>query len=649
MRVTTSYVASLNKCEIEELTESMLVKVLRLCDKHYYNKSTSIICDGMYDDIKERLMLVNPSNYSLNAVGCKISDNVSNKVQIPYWMGSMNKIKEDDNDMLHRWLLKHGSNVIVSDKLDGISCLLIKSNGSFKLCTRGDGTTGTDISFILPHIKFIPDMMIDFCVRGELIITKNDYTELVESGILSETSNSRNVVSGACMSTKDPNINVLQKIQIVAYEFIGYDGGGGGGTGGSIMMDSPQNQFIELEKIGICKAYYTKYNDISIELLKKILTERKRLSGFNIDGIVIYSNSPYVRNVCGNPTNAFAFKMKTEEVQATVKDVIWHISKDKYLKPVVVCLPVYLGGVTIHKATGICAKFIVDNQIGQGAIVMITRSGDVIPKITKVIVPTKHVTLPNVPYEWTSTGVDIVLIGENEDYTYKKFEYTVQSLDIKGLKSGMIKIVYTHGIRNLKSLFSTTKSDFLKFDGIKETSANNLISSINMTLNTLTLQKVMVSSNILGRGIGEKTIKSIFTHCPDIMKGDYGVKDLISINGIELKTAQLFLSNIPKFKEYLRDNDLEYLISSSPKILLNDEMEYETSKFSGMCFVFSGIRSLRLREIISKNGGTVHDNITSQTTHLISNSNSSRNITTKMKKAVDCGLTIIDINDSMFT
>ena len=118
----------------------------------------------------------------------------------------------------------------------------------------------------------------------------------------------------------------------------------------------------------------------------------------------------------------FAFKMVLSDqiVEAKVLDVEWSASKHGLLKPRVRIEDVYIGGVRISYATGFNAKFIMDNKIGVGAVVKLIRSGDVIPHIMSVVKPAAAPIMPAGNYTWTSTGVDIMLVGMQQDETVQQ-------------------------------------------------------------------------------------------------------------------------------------------------------------------------------------------------------------------------------------
>ena len=123
-------------------------------------------------------------------------------------------------------------------------------------------------------------------------------------------------------------------------------------------------------------------------------------------------------------------------VEATVKEVTWGKSKDKYLKPrIKIDPPIKLGGVTITFATAFNAKYVCDNKLGPGAKIKITRSGDVIPYITSIVKKASKPQMPSEKYYWNETETDIILDSDDDlEVKIKKISYFFKILKAKGSK-----------------------------------------------------------------------------------------------------------------------------------------------------------------------------------------------------------------------
>ena len=133
---------------LEILPEDILSEVLLTANKYYYNNKP-LITDNEYDIIKEFIEKKFPENKVIKEIGAPIK---RNKVTLPYFMGSMDKIKPDTN-VLESWREKYTGPYVLSAKLDGVSGLYSTEGDEPKLYTRGNGTIGQDISHLIPYLK----------------------------------------------------------------------------------------------------------------------------------------------------------------------------------------------------------------------------------------------------------------------------------------------------------------------------------------------------------------------------------------------------------------------------------------------------------------------------------------------------------------
>ncbi len=192
---------------LDQLNEKQLSEIIHIANKNYYN-NVPIMTDNEYDIVKEFIEQKFPKSTILENIGAPVE---KNKVKLPYEMASMDKIKPDTNALLH-WQKRFTGRYIVSCKLDGVSALYTTNGKVHKLYTRGDGKIGQDISHLIPYLKLPNNKNI--VIRGELIITKNDF----ENHLKHSFANPRNLVSGLVNQKKiDENIKY---VRFVAYELI---------------------------------------------------------------------------------------------------------------------------------------------------------------------------------------------------------------------------------------------------------------------------------------------------------------------------------------------------------------------------------------------------------------------------------------------
>ena len=582
--------------ENEKLIKLHEIK-LYLDDIYYNTGKESGFTDFQYDILKEILQKKDP-NY-IPTVGAKIRVG-DNKVKLPYWLGSMNKLKPGDISDLNRWIIKNeATDCIVEDKLDGISCLLISQNNNIKLYTRGDGEIGSDISYLTPYFKNIPkNIKENIAVRGELIMKYDTFKEKYSG----EFANPRNFVAGR-IGSKTLRKGI-EDIDFVAYEIV-KDG---------ICM-KPEDQLIYLKEIGFNTVNYSITSNIEPEeLIGKFLLSKQN-SQYEIDGIIIQSNTPYIRNTSGNPYYAFAFKVRLDNniIEATVEEVEWNISKWGILKPRIRIVPVNLGGVTITYTTGFNAKYIVDNDIGPGTIIQITRSGDVIPYIVSVIEGT-YAQLPEEEYEWNETKVDIISKGNNNIMCVKLIASFFAALKIKYVSEATVNKMYNHGLKNIIDIISAEQQDFEQIEGFGKRLAERTYENIHNGLKNISISLLLGASGVFGLNVGVRKVELLFNAFPNILDiyTDYSYEELyneiINIEGFSDKTTIKIIDNLEWAEKFIK-NIRKYITLKDEKCVSDDLINYK--------IVFSGFRDKMLEDKIKKRGGKVVTSISKNTTLLI--------------------------------
>lgn len=591
---------------LESLTEKQLAEMVKVANDYYYNTKTLVLTDNEYDIVKEYLERKFPKNAVLDAIGAPI---IKNKVKLPYEMASMDKIKPDTNAVVS-WMKKYKGPYVISCKLDGVSGLYTTEGETPKLYTRGDGAVGQDISHLLKVLDLPKESGI--VVRGEFIIPKKIFDEKYKN----DFANPRNLVSGIVNAkTIDSK---AKDLHFVTYEVIR-----------PILKPSDQmKQLIEFKHEAVRNKVI---HEISNDILSSILVEWRGNYEYEIDGIIVSDDNIYPRQ-SGNPDHAFAFKMVLSEqmAEAKVVDVIWSASKDGYLKPRVRIEPIKLGGVTIEYATGFNGKFIEENKIGVGALIQIIRSGDVIPHIKSITMPAEQPKMPLVPYKWTNTHVDIILENMGDDITVREKNITAffVGLEVDGLSSGNVKRIMTAGFDTTAKILKMTKADFKTVEGFKEKMIEKVFNGIHEKVGKATLLDIMVASNLLGRGLGERKIKPILDKYPDILSSGESDEDKIKmlrgIDGIGPENAKSFVSNIPTFMAFLKECDLEGKLSmtnvsnaqATNRIEEKSNIDTSNPLFSKK-IVMTKVRDKEIIEYLTKVGAILEDNIKKDTFVLI--------------------------------
>jgi NAD-dependent DNA ligase len=626
---------TIGELSVQELEEA----ILYAADK-YYNNGTSVINDATYDLLVDYLRLRDSKSKVLKNIGAPIKS--KNKVNLDYHLGSMDKIKPSDPSKFDSWTKKYKGPYNLSDKLDGVSALLVyKKDKTIKLFTRGTATEGQDITVLIKYFKLpsfdeiqeyankkkiVPDNEDNLMAfRGELIINQKTF----EKNWSSSLKNARNAVAGL-VNSKTINADLAKDTNLVLYEVVDP----------FVKIDS---QFKILNELGFKVVKNKTIDTISFDVLSKYLRERRSKGEYLIDGIIVTDSGKHERNVEGNPEYAFAFKDVLEDqiAQSTIVEVEWKISKNGYLNPTVVIEPVSVGGVEIRRVTAHNAKYVVDNKLGIGAKIEIIRSGDVIPYIQKVIKPASKPDLPKGKWHWNETDIDIVSDDmESDELKIRNLQFFFSSLDTKGMGEKNVEKMYQAGLNTVEKILKASESDLLKIDGFKEKTASNLVAAIKESLTDVNLAKLMAASNTLGEGMGERRMKQVLEAYPNLMT-DYkkwSKKEFIDkikeLEGWEDKTSSVLVNNFDEFIKFY--NKIKSFVT------LEKKKEVKQSKLTGMTMVLSGFRDATLQEKLESMGVKISSSVSKNTTYLVVKDQATIDEGTgKVQKAQEAGVKII--------
>jgi len=546
---------------IGQLSEAKLVEILENATEAFHNSSSPIISDDLYDALKQRLTQLAPKHPFLKKIGAPVR---GDKVKLPYYMGSLDKIR-DDSKHLDKFKVKYPGSYLVSDKLDGVSAMFVRGkNGQVKLYSRGDGEYGQDISHLVGKINTIPTSfpqgVQQIAVRGELILGRASWDRLAK---MSKGSNARNVVAGA-VNAKHPDEEVVNEIQFIAYELVE-------------PKEKPSLSFDTLRSWGFKPPHSTILSDFQTtsSKLSSVLLSRRQSSEFEVDGIVVRQDEQH-RLVTGkNPKYAFAFKsiLTHQEAEVIVQSVEWNVSKDGFMKPTLLFDTVAIAGVNIKRATGFNASYIEKNVIGPGSRVVIIRSGDVIPHVVRVVGQSAsgRPAFPTEPFVWTDSHVDIQLrdLETSEGYLLKQLEYFVDQIGVRHIAKGTLKKMIEVGIRTIPQLMNVQKKQLLDMDGVKGVMADKIYESIQEAKDRVTCIDYMSASNMFGRGIGKRKLVAISKVYPEILsisKTNFSARamDVRHVDGVGATAVASVLAELPEFYKMIRLIGNDVCSSSNP-------------------------------------------------------------------------------------
>lgn len=626
---------------LEKAKKKEIIDLLKNADEAFFNTGNTILTDDIYDIIKDYVREKYPKDPYLKRVGA----DEAHKVKLPFYMGSQNKIRDDETE-IQRFQEKYKGPYVISDKLDGISCLVMYTQNGVKIYTRGNGTEGQDISHIIQYVQGIPNEVATsgLAIRGELIISRKNWEKLKEYG-----ANARNVVAGA-INSKIINKTIMSQIEFVAYSLL-----------------QPKMELaagLALVKSNNFKIVrHVVVNSLNLDLLSKYLVEWRKSAEFEIDGIVVSDNGIYNITKGKNPDYSFAFKSihTHEQVEVIVTGIEWNVSKDRYIKPIVKFNEIELDGVKIKQATGFNAAYIEKNKLGPGSRIIIIRSGGVIPHIHSVLTQSangKPGMPENMNYKWNDTHIDIILEDtKNRDHDIQEIIYFMKALDIENMGPGNITKIYDAGFDTIKKIINISVKDLLKIEGFKEKSANKIFDSVQK-IRSVECIRLMDASNTIGRGFGYKKIKLIADTYPFILKQDdknrkqtvaLKIEDLVKIQGVSDITARAFLDNIKNFHEFY--DDLGIKCGVQPTVDVNVPKAHSNSNpksnmIVNKSFVFTGFRNKDLEKYIETQGGSVKTSVSKNTDYLLVADINDQSA--KVLKARELGIKIVAQNDEIW-
>lgn len=615
----SEFINFLNTTDLKTLKE-----LKAKADDLYYNTGDFSMDDERYDLLKEKIQKRDPSYKP--GVGAKLREG-ENRVELPYWLGSADKITPEDVDRLDRWVLENkASHYVISEKLDGVSCLLVSKNGTINLYTRGDGTVGADISYLSPYFS-LPKLRENIAIRGELIIKKAVFQSKYKGKTIDgrQYKNPRNMVSGligAKVARKG-----LEDISFVAYEIVGDS------------MPKPTVQLEKLKKLGFEVAKYITVKKIDVDILSSVLVSFKEESYYDIDGIIVQSDSEYDRNTDGNPSYLFAFKMTFLDAihETEVKDIEWNVSKWGQLKPVAIIAPVDLGDVTISRATAHNAKYVVENSLGPGAVIKVTRSKDVIPYIVEVVAQAEEPALPDTEYYWDKNRVNILLKEQDNTMCIKLISDFFSKLGIKHVSEATVAKMYNDGLDNLMKIIGASKERILQVPEFQEKSAERIHTNIRNGLKSVKMSTIIGASGVLGYGIGVKRVEALLQAHPDLLQ-IYKTKSKKELLGI--------ITSVEGFSDIIAEKVIDYLpyadkfVENMKKYTTIKEQVRVSSTLNGMKFVMTGFRDKKLEEEIAERGGKVTSSVSKGTTAVIVAEKVTK-LTGKLEKAEEYGVPIL--------
>jgi len=390
-----------------------LAKEITRHDRLYYQKDAPEISDADYDALRQRNAAIEQRFPSLvradspsRRVGAAPAAGFAKVVHALPMLSLSNAFAREDVegfiDTIRRFLkLPEGAAVelVAEPKIDGLSISLRYENGRFvQGATRGDGTTGEDITENLRTLKELPENLHGahpdvLEVRGEVYMKKADFRALNERQAAAGEkvfANPRNAAAGS-LRQLDPKVTAKRPLSLFAYAWGEVAGADASGYGGQAAWKTQWEFYERLKKWGFPvnpHAHLCPTLDDALKQYDKVGEKRASLP-YDIDGVVYKVNrldwQSRLGAVSRSPRWAVAHKFEAEKAETRIREIRIQVGRTGTLTPVAELEPVGVGGVIVSRATLHNEDYIQEKDIRAGDTVIVQRAGDVIPQVLEVI------------------------------------------------------------------------------------------------------------------------------------------------------------------------------------------------------------------------------------------------------------------------
>lgn len=641
-----------------------LRKTLRYHSDRYYNDDEPEIEDYEYDMIMRELKALEdeyPQYDSVDSptkrVGGKADnsfDSVVHSVRMESLQDAFSKEEIFDFGKKVVESVDHPS-FVVEPKIDGLSVSLEYINGEFvRGSTRGDGDVGEDVSGNLRVIHNIPlklNKPIAFIeVRGEVYMPKKSFDKVVDRQLLNNEKpfkNPRNAAAGS-LRQKDSVVTATRGLDIFVFNIQQVRG---------VTLHSHKESLDFLQELGFNTVpFYHRVPSIeeAYGLVENIGEQRGNLE-FDIDGAVIKVDDFSQRELLGStakfPKWAVAFKYPPEEKQSRINEIEIAVGRTGVLTPTAVFDSIHLAGTTVSRATLHNQDFINEKNINIGDIVTVRKAGDIIPEVLCVNekISEGAFVYPTVCPSCGETVVreegEAAIRCVNPECPAQLLRNLIHfcsrdAMDIEGLGPSILETFVDVGfISKTIDIFYLDKDKIAQLEGFKETSANNIISSVEKCKDN-DLSKLVFALGI--RNIGAKAGKLLadhFKNMDNLMSAS--VDEILEIDGFGLVMAESIVNFFSK-------DGAKELIEQLKSVGVNmrSKTVIKDNRFEGKTFVLTGTLPTYKRseaaKIIESFGGKTASSVSKKTTYVLSGESSG----SKLDKARALGIDVID--ETMF-
>ena len=696
--------------QIEALREE-----LRHHEHLYYVLDAPEISDAEYDSLMNRLKALEAEHPDLvmpdsptQRVGGKPKEGFA-KTQHSRPMLSLDNAYNEAE--LHAWeqrvrdALPSGDKVqyVCELKLDGLSLALHYEpgeGGSAQLVrglTRGDGTTGEDVTTNVRTIRSVPlrvaptklktaKMPASFEVRGEVVLPQAAFIKMNEQRVaqgLAPAVNPRNAAAGT-IRTLEPNIVAQRRLDFYAYFLLH---GAGEKNAGEELLPTQSEGLEALRAAGFRVNTYAKTVQSIDEVLRFIeKAEGLRDSlGYEIDGVVIKVDRAAQQRRLGftgkAPRWAIAYKFAARAGITKLEGVLFQVGRTGKVTPVAALAPVFIGGTTVSRATLHNADEIARLGVRIGDFVQVERGGDVIPKITQVVDDKQHPRgKKEIAFPSECPACSSALVKAESEVDWRCINANCPArlreelrhfgsrgvMNIEGLGDAMVAQLLgqkldeetdalseeeaaveesaMHSsastgrkvlVRTIADLYRLRKDDLLKLERVGDKSAQALLDEIEKS------KKAGLARVLLGLGIrfvGERTAQLLAGHFGSIdVIIQASPEELEQVNEVGPKVAQAIVEFFAEEKNRELVRQLQHA-----GLVMTAEKRVTGTKLGGLTFVLTGtLRTMTreaAKEMIEGAGGKVSGSVSKKTNYVVAGEEAG----SKLDKARELGVAVLD-------
>lgn len=596
--------------------------------ERYYNGDPEI-SDAEFDLIWDELRRLDPDSPALQRVGQDRADGYPKREHVIV-MGSQDKAA--DPDAFLKWAERVGhQELIVQHKMDGASLELQYVDGRFRYgVTRGDGRVGDDIT---PNVRRMRGLVLELpgaftgAVRGEVLLSRRTHREKY-----ADKANPRNAANGL-MKRKDGA--GAEDLEIVCYDAV----------------ESTRDDFFAREQdkllwLAECGFHVVPYRTFAtaeevVAYRAEIAAQREALP-FDIDGLVVKGQEIDPDDARrARPERQIAFKFELEEAASTLREVIWSPSGSLYT-PIGVIDPVRLAGTTVKRANLVNPRLIREMELRIGSRVAVTKRGEIIPKIERVLENPPDAPEIELPGVCERCGSDLVDEGTRlycpnqacPKRSYYRIRKWLDVMDIRDFGDAILTKLFDAGrVTEIADLYSLTADELASFDRMGETLASKLVRNL-ASVSEVPLAKFVAGFNIEGVGTliidkavaaGYDTLDALLAATPE---------ELAEVNGIGEITGRTIAEGLAQLEPRMR----ALLATGRVSIASPSGGSLRGASF---CFTGSLARMTRAaaQDRVREAGGTVTSSVTKDLTYLVTNDPESGS--NKNRKAREYGVQII--------